>query len=63
MRKINQIINFDLRNINEWLRANRIALNSNKTKIIMFRTPRKASTRKINFRISEQKIVPKRSVK
>ena len=63
LRKINQIINFDLRNINEWFRANRIALNSNKTKIIMFRTPRKALTRRINFRISEQKIVPKSCVK
>ena len=63
LRKINQRINFDLRNINEWLRANRIALNTNKTEIIMFRTPRKALTRKMNFRVSGQKIVPKQSVK
>ena len=54
LRKLNQRIHFDLRNINEWLRANRIALNTDKTKIIMFRTPRK---------VSGQKIVPKRSVK
>ena len=46
LRKINQRINFGLRNFNEWLRANRIALNTNKIKIIMFRTPRKALTRK-----------------
>ena len=39
LRKINQRINFDLRNTNEWLRANRIALNIDKTKIIMFRSP------------------------
>ena len=63
LRKINQRINFDLRNINEWLRANRIALNTDKTKIIMCRTPQKALTRKMNFRVSGQKIVPKRSVK
>ena len=29
----------------------------------MFRTPRKTLTRKMNFRVSEQKIVPKCSVK
>ena len=29
----------------------------------MFRTPQKALTRKMNFRVSGQKIVPKRSVK
>ena len=39
LRKINQIINYDLRNIVEWLRANRIA-------------PRKPFTRKMNVRIS-----------
>ena len=34
LRKINQRINYDLRNIVEWLRANRIALNTDKTKIV-----------------------------
>ena len=29
----------------------------------MFRTPQKALTRKMNFRVSGQKIVPKRSIK
>ena len=55
LRKINQRINFDLININEWLRANRITLNTNKTKIIMFRTLQKALTRKINFRVGGTK--------
>ena len=34
----------------ERLRANRIALNTNKTKIVLFRSPRKIVTRKMNFR-------------
>ena len=63
LRKINQRINFDLKNIVEWLRANKIALNTNKTEIVLFRTPRKRITRKINFRISGQKIELKSSVK
>ena len=55
LRKINQRINFDLKNIAEWLWANRIALNTNKTEIVLFRSPRKTVTRKMNFRISWQK--------
>ena len=63
MRKINQRINFDLKNIVEWLRANKIALNTNKTEIVLFRTPRKRITRKMNFRISGQNIELKSSAK
>ena len=37
LRKINQRINFDLKNIVKWLRGNRIALNTNKTEIVLFR--------------------------
>ena len=59
--KINQRINHDLKNIVEWLRANRIALNTNKTKIVLFRSPRKIVTQKMNFRISGQKIKIKHS--
>ena len=63
MRKINQRINFDLKNIAEWLWANRIALNTNTTEIVLFRSPQKTLTRKMNFRISGQKIEPKSSPK
>ena len=42
------IHHFDLKSIAEWLRANRIALNT-KTKIVIFRTPQKTITRKMNF--------------
>ena len=63
LRKINQRINFDLKNIVKWLRANRIALNTNKTEIVLFRSPRKIVTRKMNFGISGQKIKIKNNAK
>ena len=50
LRKINQWIY--LWNVAEWLRANRIALNTDKSKIVLFRAPQKPLTRKMNFRIS-----------
>ena len=61
LRKTNQRINFNLKNF-EWLRANRIAVNT-KTKIVIFRTPRKTLTRKMNFRISGQRIQPTSHIK
>ena len=63
LRKINQRINYDLRNIVEWLRANRIALNTDKTRTVLFRAPRKPLTRKMNFRISGQRIKVKTCAK
>ena len=49
-------INFDLSNLVQWLRANKIALNVNKTDITIFQSPRKQITKKINFCLSGQKI-------
>ena len=49
LRKINQRINFDLKNIVHWLRANRIALNASKTKVVIFRSPKKKYDPKIKF--------------
>ena len=63
LREINQRINYDLRNIVQWLRAKRIALNTDKTKIVLFRAPRKPLTTKMNLRISGQKIKVKTCAK
>ena len=49
-------INFDLSNLVQWLRANKIALNVNKTDIVIFRSPRKQITKKMNFCLNGQKI-------
>ena len=56
LKTINKHVNHDLRLIVHWLRANRISLNVDKTEIIIFRPKRKTITRKMNFRISGQKI-------
>ena len=63
LKKINQRINYDLRNIVEWLRANRIALYTDKTRTVLFRAARKHLTRKMNFRISGQRIKVKTCAK
>ena len=42
----------------QWLRANRISLNANKTELLIFRPKSKSITKQLNFRISGQKINP-----
>ena len=47
----------------QWLQANKIALNVNKTDIVIFRSPRKQITKKMNFCLSGQKIRQKTCTK
>ena len=63
LKDINKKINFDLSNLVQWLQANKIALNSNKTDIIIFRSPRKQIIKKMNFRLNGQKIRQKSCTK
>ena len=63
LKDINKKINFDLSNLVQWLQANKIALNVNKTDIIIFRSPRKQIIKKMNFRLSGQKIRQKSCTK
>ena len=53
---IDRKVNYDQRHIVEWLRANKISLNSDKTELILFRSKNKKITKNMNFRISGQKI-------
>ena len=57
IKKINQIINFKIRKIVRWLRANKIPLSSSKTEIIIFKSKKKKITKNLNFRVSGQKII------
>ena len=56
-------MSFDLSSLGQWLRANRISLNVNKTELVIFRSPKKQIYKNPNFRLSGQKIEPKRHTK
>ena len=53
-KKLNKTIYFDLSNLVQWLRANRISLNVNKTELVIFRSPKKQVYKNLNFRLSGQ---------
>ena len=63
LKKLTKTINFDLSNLAQWLKANRISLNMNKTELVIFRSPKSQIYRNLNFRLSEQKIEPKHHTK
>ena len=63
MKKINRYINHNLKVIVHWLRANRISLSVDKTKIVIFQPKGKDITKKLNFRISSQQIYISKEVK
>ena len=64
LKKVNKHINHDLKLLTTWLRANRISLNTSKTKILLFRPKSKSNiTKHLNFRISGQYIPRKAQVK
>ena len=44
IKKLNKAVNSDLRNITNWLNANKISLNVSKTELILFK-PRMKKTR------------------
>ena len=56
---MNKTVSSDLSNLVQWLRANKISLNVNKTEIVVFRSPTKQIYKNLNFRLSRQKIEPK----
>ena len=63
MTKINKPINHDLSLIVQWLIANKISLNADKTELVIFSPKRKQITKHLNFRISGQKIEISNKVK
>ena len=63
MKKINKHINGDLKLVVEWIRTNRLSLNTSKTELVIFKSKNKIITKHLNFRISGQKIKPSSQVK
>jgi retron-type reverse transcriptase len=63
LKKINKHINHDLANLVQWLRSNKLFLNSNKTELIIFKSNKTKIYKHMNFRLSGKKIEPVNSIK
>ena len=56
LKQINKLINHDLSLLVQWLRSNKISLNTSKTKILIFILKGKLITKHLNIRTSGEKI-------
>ena len=56
IEKLSKHINHDLSLIVQWLRSNKISLNSDKTELLIFSPKRKQMNKHLNFRITGQNI-------
>ena len=63
MKKIDKHINRSLKLVAEWIRANRLSLNTSKTELVIFKPKNKIITKYLNYRIRGQKIKPSSQVK
>ena len=63
LKKINKLVNHNIVLIAKWLRANNISPNTSKTEIILFCPKRKTISKRLNFRISKQKLNISKNVK
>ena len=56
LKQLNKKVNRNLKLTVEWVRANKLSLNANKTEIIIFKPRNKMITKHFNFRLSDHKI-------
>ena len=61
--KKNKHVNHDLKHLFQWLRSNKVSLNTSKTEAIIFNNKKTIITKYPNFRVSGQKINTTTSVK
>ena len=63
LKKLNKHINHDLSNLVQWLRANKISLNTKKTELILSKSKKTNISKYLNFRIGGQRISPSKTIK
>ena len=60
---MNKQVNQDLKNLTNWLNANKIFLNVSKTKIVAFKSTRKLTDCRLKLKVNGKRLYPTTSVK
>ena len=63
LKMLNNHMNRDLKLVVEWIRTNKLSLNTSKTELVVFKSRNKRITKNLNFQISGQKIQPTSQVR
>ena len=63
IKKLNKAVNSDLRNLTNWLNANKISLNVSKTELILFMSKMQKLDFDLKLKLNGKRIYPTKSVK
>ena len=63
IKKLNKLVNYDLKNLLYWLNANKISLNVKKTELVIFKSKRKHFDGEIKLKLSRKRLFPTGTVK
>ena len=63
VENLNKLLNHDMKQLNNWLSANKISFNVEKTELVIFKSPRKVLSDEIKIKITGKRLYPSRSVK
>ena len=62
LAKLDSIVNFNLRMVSDWLMANKVSLNIDKTNFIIFHPPQKVKGHIIKLKLSNREIVQEKFI-
>ena len=63
IKKLNKLVNADLKGLVNWLNANKISPNVKKTEMVIFRSNQKKSDDDLKIKLSGKRLYPTESVK
>ena len=63
IKKLNKLVNIDLKNLLHWLNVNKISLNVKKTEIVIFKSKQKQFDGEIKLKLSRKRLFPTDSAK
>ena len=62
-KKLNRVVNFDMKHLSDWLNINEIFLNVQKTELVIFKQKRKILDHEIKIKLNRKRLYPTPSVK
>ena len=63
IKTINKQVNYDLKNLTNWLNANKICLNVSKTELVLFKSPKKLINHELKIILNGKRLYETNSVK
>ena len=62
MKILNKLVSYDIKQLNNCLRASKISLNIEKTQLVIFKSLRKVLSDKIKIKLTGKRLYPSNSV-